>query len=332
MPAASGNAGIKMNLLESCGPPPNALRPSLPSSVRVLERGWLNCNQVVMLAASDNVLVDSGYCTHRERTLQLLASGEGLDRQPLERLVNTHCHSDHMGGNAAIAAAYGCRVTIPAGEAKHVQPWTPQSAWMEQFDQRADPFRFDDTIAAGQSFEGGGLEWEAYAAPGHDMDALMFHEPVNRVLISGDALWEGGMGFVWPEEGTNPFIEAARESLATIERLDPALVIPGHGAPFADVRGAIARVRERLDAFERDPAKNARHVVKVLFVFALLDRQEMNVAEVAGYVGRVPCYREMSQRFLGLDDEALAGYLLDDLARARAITIRDGVARPAMAA
>ena len=86
------------------------------------------------------------------------------------------------------------------------------------------------------------------------------------------------------------------------------------------------------EAFARDPAKNARHVLKVLFVFALLDRQEMNVADVAGYVGRVPCYRQLSQRFLGLDDDALAEYLLADLARAGAIAIRDGIVRPTMAA
>jgi glyoxylase-like metal-dependent hydrolase (beta-lactamase superfamily II) len=285
-----------------------------------------------MIAPRDNVLVDSGYCTHRERTLELLASREGLDREPLERIVNTHCHSDHMGGNAAIANAYGCRITIPAGEVKHVRPWTPQSAWMEQFDQRADPFHFDDTIAAGRAFEGGGFEWQAHAAPGHDMDALMFHEPVNRVLISGDALWESGMGFVWPEPEGNPFIESARDCLATIERLNPTLVIPGHGALFADVRGAIRRARDRLDAFERDPAKNARHVVKSMFVFALLDREAMNVSEVAAYVGRVPCYRRMSQRFLGLDDRALARYLIEDLARSGAITIHDGVVRPTAAA
>jgi glyoxylase-like metal-dependent hydrolase (beta-lactamase superfamily II) len=84
----------------------------LPASIRVIVRGWLNCNQIVLLAPGDNVLVDSGYCTHREKTLELLASRDGLDRQPLERLVNTHCHSDHMGGNAAIAGAYGCRVTM----------------------------------------------------------------------------------------------------------------------------------------------------------------------------------------------------------------------------
>src|SRR4051812_38740361 len=141
----------------------------LPPSVRVLVRGWLNSNSIVLLAPGENVLVDSGYCTHREQTLELLASPAGLDRQPLERLVNTHCHSDHMGGNAAVASQYGCRITIPEGEVKHVQPWTPQSVWMAQFDQRADPFHPDDTIAAGAAFEGGGLQWHAHTAAGHDM-------------------------------------------------------------------------------------------------------------------------------------------------------------------
>ena len=293
-------------------------------------RGWLNCNQVVLLAPGDNVLVDSGYSTHRERTLELLASREGLDRQPLERLINTHCHSDHMGGNAAVASVFGCRVTIPEGEVKHVRPWTPQSAWMAQFDQRADPFHFDDTIAAGDSFEGGGFEWQAHAAPGHDMDALMFFEPTQRILISGDALWQDGMGFVWPEEGANPFIEAAREALATIERLDPAIVIPGHGRPFEDAGASIAGVRGRLDAFERDPAKCARHVVKVMFVFALLDRGEMAVAEVPAYLERVPCYAQMSERFLGKRPAALAEGLLADLVRAAAVRIEGGIVYPTM--
>jgi len=295
-------------------------------------RGWLNANHVALLAPGDNVLVDSGYCTHRERTLEILASREGLDRQPLERLVNTHCHSDHMGGNAAIASAYGCRITIPAGEVKHVEPWTPQSVWMEVLDQRADPFHFDDTIAAGESFEGGGFEWEAHAAPGHDMDALMFFEPMHRILVSGDALWKDGMGFVWPAEGRNPHIEAAREALAAIERLDPAIVIPGHGEPFTDVAGSLASVRARLDAFERDPRRNARHGTKVMFVFALLDKEAMRVDEVPGYLGRVPFYREVSERFLGLEPAALAEWLLDELARAGAVAIAGGVVRPTMAA
>ena len=56
------------------------------------------------------------------------------------------------------------------------------------------------------------------------------------------------------------------------------------------------------------------------------------MTDVAAYVARVPCYRELSQGFLGLDDAALADFLLADLARAGAITMRNGVVRPAMAA
>ena len=299
----------------------------LPPSLRVIERGWLNCNQVVMLSPGDNVLVDSGYCTHRERTLELLASPAGLDGEPLERLINTHCHSDHMGGNAAVVSAYGSLITIPAGEVKNVRPWTPQSAWMQEFDQRADPFHFDDTIGAGDSFEGGGFEWEVHAAPGHDMDALMFFEPVNRILISGDALWEDAMGFVWPEEGANPFIDAARETLAAIERLRPAAVIPGHGAPFGNAAEAIERVRGKLDAFGRDPAKNARHVIKSMFVFALLDRHHMRLDEVGAYLAKVPCYGRLSERFLNRAPHSLATWLLEDLHRSGAVVVRDGIVR-----
>ncbi len=308
------------------------MAPSLPPSLRVIVRGWLNCNQVVMLAPRDNLLIDSGYCTHREQTLERLAGPEGLDGEPLERLINTHCHSDHMGGNAAVAHAHGCSITIPAGEAKHIDPWTPQTAWMAEFDQRADPFRFDDTIAAGDTFDGGGLEWQVHAAPGHDMDALMFFEPTRRILISGDALWENGMGFVWPEEGANPFIDAAHSTLAAIEALAPAIVIPGHGKPFANVAASVANVRERLAAFERDPAKNARHVVKVMFVFALLDRGRMPIAEVPAYLGRVGCYRRMAEGFLGRSPESLADWLVEDLARSGAIRVANGAIGPTVAA
>ena len=160
------------------------------------------------------------------------------------------------------------------------------------------------------------------------MDALMLFEPANRILISGDALWENAMGFVWPEEGGNPFIDAARETLATIERLKPSAVIPGHGAPFEDAAGAIARVREKLDAFARDPARNARHVIKVMFVFALLERTLMTAEDVPSYLARVPCYGRLSERFLGQSPQALAPWLLEDLRRSGAIDIREGIVCP----
>jgi glyoxylase-like metal-dependent hydrolase (beta-lactamase superfamily II) len=136
------------------------------------------------------------------------------------------------------------------------------------------------------------------------------------------------MGFVWPQEGANPYMEAAIETLAAIERLAPAVVIPGHGAPFGDVAGSIAKVRSRLHAFARDPAKNARHMAKVMFVFALLDRGSMPVAALPGYLERVPCYGQISRRFLGQAPGGMADWMLADLERAGALRVHEGMVRP----
>jgi glyoxylase-like metal-dependent hydrolase (beta-lactamase superfamily II) len=304
----------------------------LPPSIRVIVRGMLNCNQVVLLAPGDNAVIDSGYCTHRERTLELVAGPGGLDGEPLERLINTHCHTDHMGGNAALASALGCRITIPEGEAKNVRPWTAETGSLGRFGHRADPFNFDDTLRPGDRFEGAGFEWQVHGAPGHDMEALMFFEPRRRILVSGDALWRNGMGIVWPGKRANGAIDAALETLGRIERLDPAVVIPGHGDPFQDVGESIARSRSRLAAFAADPAKNARHVLKALFAFALLERESMPFAQIADYLARVPCYLELSEPFLGLDAAALARWLVPELESAGVVRLAGGVVRPTIAA
>ena len=305
----------------------------LPASVRVLVRGWLNCNQVVLLdEASGHVLVDTGYGTHAGETLRRIASAAGLDGAPLARLVNTHCHADHIGGNAAVIERYGCRVTIPAGEAAAVDDWSRQEHWNGYVDQEARRFAYDDTIAPGGSFGGGGLEWQAHAAPGHDMDALVYFEPRHRLLLSGDALWSNGLGFVWPYEGRNPFVEAALATLDEIERLAPRVVVPGHGEPFEDVAAALERARSRLRAFGADPRKTARHMVKVMFVFSLLHRGSMESAGVDAYVGEVPCYADINARFLGEELGTLGSRLVAGLARSGVVRIEGGRVFPTMAA
>ena len=309
-----------------------AILHPLGSGVTVIERGWLNCNQIVLKSPEQNVLVDSGYGRHADATIGHVAAA--LENAPLHWLINSHCHSDHMGGNRALRAHYGCRVTIPVGEVKHVVPWTEQSCWALDMDQYAEEFAFDDTMKSGDTFDAGGFNWRAHAAPGHDMDALMLFAAAPRILITGDALWERGMGFVWPQQlpdtHGNPFIRAARAALDAIEKLDPAIVVPGHGAPFSNVASALGDARGKLAAFERDPVKNARHVVKGLFVFTLLDKGQMNVADVPAYLASVPVYRRMREEYqLGSNDE-FAARMLEELLAAKALKIENGVVRPTM--
>lgn len=303
-----------------------------PDSVRVVVRGWLNCNQVLLRSPGGHVLVDSGYAACAQETLARLRDPAVLGDEPLAALVNTHCHSDHIGGNAAIARAYGCPVTIPRDEVPTIDDWAIQERWNAYVDQYAEPFAYQATIAAGESFRAAGREWQAHAAPGHDMEGLLFFDPVDRILISGDALWENGLGFVWPHEPPNPFVDAALEALDTIERLAPRVVIPGHGTPFTDVAAALGRARSRMAAFASDPQRTARHMMKVMFVFSLLHRGGIAVADADAYVAGVPCYRDLDERFLGEGLDGLGRRLVAGLEKAGTMAIEGGWVRPTMAA
>ncbi len=296
---------------------------NLPQQIRVFERGWLSSNNILIADGDSCTLIDSGYVAHAAQTLLLLR--HALGGKPLARLINTHCHSDHMGGNASVQRAYGCRTSIPAGEAPAVAAWDDARLMLGYTGQSAERFSFDATIAAGDSLQLGGLQWEALAAPGHDMHALMFYSRAARILISGDALWENGFGLIFPELiGEEGGFAATRATLEAISHLDIATIIPGHGAPFGEVGRALEVAFQRLDAYERDPAKLARHGLKVMLSFSLMIQGRMALADLPQFLADRPVYADVNRRFLQLPDEELRDYLVKDLERAGALTRRDG--------
>ena len=213
---------------------------------------------------------------------------------PLAKLVNTHCHSDHMGGNAALRRAYGCPIAIPAGEAPLIEAWDERTLLLGYADQRAERFAADEILQPGSTLVWGDLEWRAIAAPGHDMGALVFFNDEHRILISGDALWENGYGFVMPPDLDPRALPATRATLEMIAGLGVRCVVPGHGEPFAEVNAALERAFRRTAAFEAEPLRMARHALKVVLVFSLLDRERMPLASLPGYVERVGIYREFN--------------------------------------
>lgn len=295
----------------------------LPESIQVIERGWLSANNVVLHERSDAVVVDSGYVAHAPQTLSLLE--RALAEKKLARLVNTHCHSDHMGGNAAIQRRFGCRTSIPEGEAPLIDNWDEQQLILAIADQRAERFRYDDTFRDGDTLQMGGFDWRVIAAPGHDTHAVMFYSPETRVLISGDALWENGFGVVFPQLfGRDTALAETRATLEAIGRLKVDVVIPGHGRPFGDVDVALERAFYRLKGYEQDITRLARHCAKVMLSFALLEKRSMPIADLPGYVARVPILAELNSRYLRMTPAAMAEWLLNELERAGAAHRREG--------
>ncbi|HEY6240841.1 MAG TPA: MBL fold metallo-hydrolase [Burkholderiales bacterium] len=297
---------------------------NLRESVQVIERGWLSANNIVLHAQDGATLVDSSYGSHVPQTLALIE--HALRGKELARLVNTHCHSDHMGGNAAIREKYRCRTSIPEGEAPLIDRWDEQALILAIADQRAERFRYDDTFGDGSVLRMGEFDWQVIAAPGHDTHAVMFFSPELRVLISGDALWENGFGAVFPQLfGRETALREARDTLEGIAGLGVKIVIPGHGRPFANVDSALERAFWRLESYEGDVSRLARHCVKVALSFALLEKRSMPVADLPGYIDRVFILSDINRRYLQMTDADFAEWLAGDLERAGAVRRENGV-------
>jgi glyoxylase-like metal-dependent hydrolase (beta-lactamase superfamily II) len=303
--------------------------PAFPPQLHVFVRDWLSANHIVLRSPQGNVVIDSGYGKHVPLTLALVASRQGMDGEPLAKLVNTHCHSDHMGGNAALKRAYGCKIAIPRGEVALIESWDTRRLLLDYADQIAERFDFDEVLEPGATYFWGDLEWHALAAPGHDMGALVFHNPEHGILISGDALWSNGFGFVMPPEIDPAALPATRATLEMIAGLDVRIVIPGHGEPFTDLDAALERALARLTAFEADSLRLVRHALRALLAFILLDRERLLLRDLPAYVDRVALFRDFNARFMRLTPTQLAEWLVEELTRAGAARVADGHLVPA---
>ena len=297
--------------------------------MHVFVRDWLSGNNVVLRSPAGAVAIDSGYGKHAPLTLALVASRMGLDGAPLAKIVNTHCHSDHMGGNAALRRAYGCPIAVPAGEAPLVARWDEKALLLDYAGQHAERFDVDEILTPGSTYVWGDVEWRALAAPGHDMGALVFFNDEHRILISGDALWQNGYGFVMPPEFDPAALPATRATLELIAGLGVRWIVPGHGEPFADVDAALERAFRRTALFEADSQRMASHALKVVLMFSLLDRERASLATLGDYVARVGIYRDFNERFFRVAPQRLADDLVADLVRAGAARIDSGDLMPA---
>ena len=292
---------------------------SLPVGVQVFERGWLSSNNILLTGVGQSALIDSGYCTHSAQTVALVRSALG-DDTPLDLLLNTHLHSDHCGGNAALQDAYaGLKTWIPPGHAAEIARWDQAALSFDATGQSCPRFVVDAILWPGRSLEIAGKTWQVHAAGGHDPHSVILFEASNGILISADALWEQGFGVVFPElDGIDAFDDVAT-TLDLIEDLSPSVVIPGHGSPFVDHRKALAFARARLCYFTEQPVKHMQYAAKVLLKFRLLEMQSCSVADLLQWVQATPYLERLRQSLYPTSSQAeMMDGLIRELAKSGA--------------
>jgi hydroxyacylglutathione hydrolase len=138
-------------------------------------------------ASGQAVVVDPGDAAPVEAALK----ARGLS---LAGIMITHHHFDHVGGLAALKAAWSCTV------------WGPRNPAIEGIDV---------TLGDGETVEILGISYNIIEVPGHTLDHIAyFHDADEPLLFCGDTLFAGGCGRVF--EGTFPMMHASLQKLAAL--------------------------------------------------------------------------------------------------------------------
>lgn len=290
----------------------------------------MSSNNILLHGGGEGaVLVDAAHVLHAGQTVALVR--HALAGEPLRRVVNTHLHSDHCGGNASLQRAFGCGISIPPGQWAAARAWDEVALSYGPTGQRCERFVPDTQLQPGDRLEVAGRSWLALAAPGHDPHALILFDARDGVVITADALWERGFGVVFPElEGESAFDDVAAV-LDLIGSLGARVAIPGHGAPFTDIAGALAFARERLAAFRARPEVHARHGAKVLVKYHAMEERQQPLPALLDWCATTPLFGAVWQRLGGPrgSARAWAEEIVQDLCRGGALALRDGVVHDA---
>ncbi len=223
-------------------------------------------------------LVDCGYANAETRALWERHFAETLGGRPLVRIVATHCHPDHLGNAAWLAARFGCTVTMTAGEFLTAHAIVDERAAHAPADNcalfrahgmaeadvaalaaRGNSYRRGVPVAppnyhrllAGDEIRAGGTAWRVIAGYGHSAEHASLFAPAHNVLVSGDMLLPkiSTNVSVWPADGDGDPLGRFLDSLRAFEDLPPSsLVLPSHGLPFRGIPLRIAQLRAHHDA------------------------------------------------------------------------------------
>ena len=286
-------------------PAPGVFRLVLPLPFPGLDR----VNAYLLAGGGDTTLVDCGIYfpdesdDHGWADVVAALDACGFAPTDVKKLIVTHSHIDHYGMAGMFVERSGCEMfmheAVMDDLVAYQDPEGARQRLRELFsDHGVDPeeveelTKFEDwrgfvsglvephvQLQGEEEIEIGTITWEAIYTPGHSRSHICLWSASDRMLISGDHLLPTITPHIDFRRGAedDPLGDFL-ESLSVVERLDPSLVLPGHGRPFeegAERARIIARHHDRrlgaiLQTIRHQP-RSASEITDEIFGTTLLN-------------------------------------------------------------
>ena len=180
---------------------------------------------IIYSDAGNAIIIDPGcYFGSEQRSVKLFLEEKQLK---LVKLINTHCHLDHIFGNKWINTTYQLEPHLHPEEEKIIA-WAPQSAlkWgltIDQYDGALHFFNEGDTISLDEH------ELSIIHLPGHSPGSVGFYHAKDGFIISGDVLFKQSIGRTdLPFGDFDTLIDSIKSKLFLLP--NDTIVYNGHGS------------------------------------------------------------------------------------------------------
>lgn len=171
------------------------------------------------------IIFDPG-CFTPDEQIAISAKIDELRLRPV-RLINTHCHLDHVFGNRYVAVTYNLPLEIHELELPvlNAVPAVCELYGIPYPDPSPQPQRF---LQAGEEITFGNSRLQMLFTPGHSPGSLSFYCEESKFVIAGDVLFYGSIGRTdLPGGDHDTLIQSIKLQLLPLG--DDITVYPGHG-------------------------------------------------------------------------------------------------------
>ncbi|MGI9551287.1 MAG: MBL fold metallo-hydrolase [Aurantibacter sp.] len=181
---------------------------------------------VVYDETSEGIVIDPGcYESSEQLSLTQFVIDQNIQ---ITKVVNTHCHFDHVLGNEFAKNTFKVPLAIPESEKevlRAVKSYAPTYGFTRYQEAEVDEFLTEDDIV-----KFGNTTFEILLVPGHSPGHLAFYHAESRTCMGGDVLFQGSIGRTdLPGGDHQTLINSIHEKMFMLP--DDVVVYCGHGPP-----------------------------------------------------------------------------------------------------